>query len=615
MYTSLITVVSNRKRIVAACNLLLLAAGFAQAAARPNVIVVMVDDLGWRDLGCYGSTFFETPHVDAFAQTAMRFTDAYAAPSCSPTRSTVLTGQYHFRTGFTSAAGHVKGKWIHEERREDNSFLRAAAPNPINYLDPKYDTLAETMQAAGYATSFFGKWHLGHKPYIPEAHGFETVRGGRWHSGPPGADPKRQFYPPWKDCDTLDSDLPPDTHVDDYITDLAIEYIEAQREQPFFMCFWPYSVHAPFQSKPELIEKWQAKVDPNNPQRCPTMAAMIEVMDENFGRLMAALKRTGLDDDTIVLFLSDNGGQMYSVVDGTRPTNNAPLRGGKVNNTEGGVRIPFMVRWPGVTDGGSVNHSVIATTDIYASLLEMTAQPAKPQAHVDSVSFVPALRGASFDRGPLICDQPRFGYFVGQLPCTFIREGDWKLTRYWFEGPEQTHRDELYNLKQDLGERLNVAESYPEVRARLAKELDVFYETSGVLHYHPNQSYHGRRFLQWEALSDAGELTVVNDAIRMRADAPGFGMLTPMVPHMSTAVASFEARAVEHCAARASMVPNGQARAFTLSKQWESYSFTIKTGARTQGFQLELPEGGHAEFRNLKLSTPEGTVMIKYPVN
>jgi hypothetical protein len=306
---------------------------------------------------------------------------------------------------------------------------------------------------------------------------------------------------------------------------------------------------------------------------------------------------------------------MYSVVDGTTPTNNAPLRGGKVNNTEGWVRIPFMVRWPGVTDGGSVNDSVIATTDIYASLLEMTLQPAKPEAHIDSVSFVPALKGAPFDRGPLICDQPRFGNFVGQLPSTFIREGDWKLTRYWFEGPEQTHRNELYNLKEDLGERHNVAEAYPEVRARMAKELDAFYETSVVLNYHPNQSYHGRRLLQWQALSDAGELSVVDDAIRMRADAPGFGMLTPMVPHMPTAVATFEARAVEDCAALASMVPKGQARAFALSKQWQSYSFTIKTGPGTKGFQLELPEGGLAEFRNLKLSTPEGTVMIEYPIN
>ncbi len=595
--------------------LFLVSSSLIHGLDRPNVIIVMVDDLGWRDLGCYGSTFFKTPQIDKFAQSATLFTDAYATPSCSPTRSTVLTGQYHFRTGFTSAAGHVKGKWQHKERQKDNPFLRAAAPHPINYLDTKYDTLAETMNAAGYATSFFGKWHLGHKPYIPEAHGFETVHGGRWHPGPPGANSGRAFYPPWRDCETLDSNIPADTHVDDHITDLAIEYLKTEREKPFFMCYWPYSVHAPFQSKPELIEKWKAQVDPHDPQRSPTMAAMIEVMDLNFGRLMSALKESGKDQNTIVFFLSDNGGQMYSVVDGTTATNNTPLRGGKVNNTEGGVRIPFMVRWPAVTTSAQVSSAVISTTDLYATVLEMTGQKAKPEVHVDSVSFVLALKGKAFHRGPLICDQPRFGTFVGQTPCTFIRDGDWKLICHWFDNDDQQHRYELFNLKNDIGESHDLAEEFPEVRLRLTKLLEGFYDHSGVLNYHPNQRYHGRRLLQWEALSTAGDLSKVGKTIQLSSNTPGFGVRTPMVPHLKTAVVSFEAQGENDSAAMVSMMPNGDRHGFSTTNRWQSYTFELNSGSKCRALQFELTKPGRLQLRNLKLSTTDGTVMMEYPIN
>jgi len=411
---------------------------------RVNILLIMADDLGWRDTSCYGSTFYRTPNIDRLAASGMRFINGYSAhPACSPTRSSVLTGQYPMRTGFTSAAGHIRQKWEQEERTTGPSFYRGLGPSSTSYLDTSYYTLGEAMKDAGYATSFFGKWHLGHKPYIPEAHGFDYVRGGRWHSGPPGKDPKRKFYPPWNDCETLDSSVPADTHVDDYITDLAIDYLAGHKDKPFFMCFWPYSVHAPWQSKPELIEKWKEKVDPKDPQRCPTMAAMIEVLDENIGRLMAALVDNKLADNTIVLFLSDNGGNMYNVVDGTTPTNNHPLRGGKVNSYEGGVRIPFIVRWPGVTQADSVNDAVVSTTDLYATLLEMTGQPLRPDDHKDSVSFAAALQGKPFDRSPMICDTAQYASFVGNIPNTFVRDGKWKFYRYWFDASDSGSQDAL----------------------------------------------------------------------------------------------------------------------------------------------------------------------------
>ena len=617
--------VSKRKRIVAACNLLLLAAGFAQATERPNVIVVMVDDLGWRDLGCYGSTFYETPHVDQFAKSAMRFTNGYSAhPACSPTRSSVLTGQYPARTGFTSAAGHIKQKWEQTERTSGPAFYRGLGPSSVSYLDTSYYTLGEAMQDAGYATSFIGKWHLGHKPYIPEVHGFETVYGGRWHSGPPGENPKRQFYPPWKDCETLDSDLPPDTHVDDYITDLAIDYIEDHKDKPFFMCYWPYSVHAPFQSKPELIEKWKAKIDPNDPQRCPTMAAMIEVMDENFGRLLAALKRTGLDDDTIVLFLSDNGGQMYSVVDGTTPTNNAPLRGGKVNSYEGGVRIPFMVRWPGVTQAGSVNKAIVSTTDLYATLLEMTGQPLRPEDHKDSVSFVPALKGEGYDRGPMICDTAQFADFVGNLPNTFVRDGNWKLSRYWFDSPDLSHRHELYNLGSDIGETKDVAEAHPEVCERLKAVIDQYFAQEGIKQYQANADYDGLRVSHhWAAISKEGTAAMRSGVMTMTADQPGFGIRTPMIPRLpGTAVFHFEARsskkspvALQWTSRAKKEVSNDWKQDATPGRQWQEFSLPMQFKGTPTGIYLTLPEGGAVELRNLRIATSEGTVMMEYSLD
>jgi arylsulfatase A-like enzyme len=600
---------------------LLLLSQAVMSKDKPNIILIMADDLGWRDLGCYGSTFYHTPNIDRLASSGMRFTNGYSAHSaCSPTRSSVLTGQYPMRIGFTIAAGHIRDKWEQTERKTAPAFYRGVGPNSVSYLDTSYYTLGEAMRDEGYATSFFGKWHLGHKPYIPEVHGFETVYGGRWHSGPPGKDPKRKFYPPWNDCETLNSNLPADTHVDDYITDLAIDYIADHRDKPFFMCFWPYSVHAPFQSKPELIEKWKGKVDPENNQRCPTMAAMIEVLDENIGRLMAALEQHRLGDNTIVLFLSDNGGNMYNVVDGTTPTNNEPLRGGKVNSYEGGVRIPFIVRWPGVTQPGSVNESIVSTTDLYATLLEITSQMLRPKDHKDSESFVAALKGQAFDRGPLICDVAQFAEFVGNIPNTFVRDGRWKFYRYWFDSPDLEHRHELYDLESDIGETKNVAEAHPEICERLKGVLDRYYRNEGILPYHPNTDYDGLRVSKhWAGLSDKGKATFSDGVVTLQSGKPGYGIYTPMIPRLPKAVFHFEARSMKESMFKLQWTTSEQnevseewSQVVEPGREWTQYSLAMDIKGRMKRIYLTLPEAGSVELRNMRIATPEGTVMMEY---
>jgi arylsulfatase A-like enzyme len=508
-------------------------------AERPNVVFILVDDLGWRDTGCYGSTFYKTPNIDRLAATGMRFTDAYSAnPLCSPTRSSILTGCYPARTGFTSASGHIKTPADYTETTEGSPDARAAGPSTVNELSTNYFTLGKAMKENGYATAFFGKWHMGYAPCIPENHGFDYVVGGRADPGPPN--PGR-YFPPW-DNDTLQPNPPAGTHIDDYIGGRAADYIHAHKDQPFFMCFWMYDVHAPFQCKQELIDKWKKLADPANLQYCPTMAAMVEVMDDTVGLILDALKKNGLDDNTIVIFTSDNGGNMYDVADGTTPTCNLPLRSGKGNNYEGGVRIPLIVRWPGVTAPGSVNHSVVSTVDHYPSILQMSGQQLLPDIHKDGVSYVLALEGKPFDRGPVICDFTHFVPATMNIPNSTVRDGDWKLYRFWFDGPGQTDRYELYNLKDDIGETRNLVAQYPEKVTMLSAELDKLRAEVDALAVHPNKKYNGRTVGVWSA-AGKGSATVLDGGLMLDAAQPQFDVRTRVTPSiMNGAVLEFEAR-------------------------------------------------------------------------
>ncbi|MDF7822607.1 sulfatase [Pontiellaceae bacterium B12227] len=592
-------------------------------ARQPNVLFIVVDDLGWKDTGCYGSTFYETPNVDRLAATGMRFTDAYSAnPLCSPTRSSILSGQYPVRTGFTSASGHIPGDHKHAESHNGAPDQRGAGPSSVNHLPLEYYTLGEAFKDAGYATAFLGKWHMGYDPYIPENNGFDFVVGGREHPGPPGMDGNRKFFPPWDKKKTLPENPPANLHIDDYLGDCAVEYIAANKEKPFMMCFWLYDVHAPFQSKPEYVEQWKKKADPANPQHSPTMAAMIQVMDENVGRVLDALEANGLADDTIVIFTSDNGGNMYDVADGTTPTNNEPLRSGKGNNYEGGVRIPLIVSWPGKIKPGSVNPAVISTVDHYPSLLEMTGQKLRPDDHKDGVSYVPALKGKDFDRGPTVCDFSHFVPATMNIPNTWIRSGDWKLLRFWFDGAGQEHRYELYNLKDDIGETKNLASAYPEKVQTMAAQLDGYYKKSGALKPNANKAYNGRTVGVWFSTTGKGSLTAKDGALVMRAEEKQFDAQTRVTPSLvESAWVEFEARSAKGNIVSVQWTSHatpdfGSAErnvAKPLSNDWKTFRVKMDFQSRIKDVRFVLSnEGDEVELRNVNLLTPDQSVITEY---
>jgi arylsulfatase A-like enzyme len=600
----------------------LVLAAAAAMARQPNVVFILVDDLGWKDTGCYGSSFYETPNVDRLAASGMRFTDAYSAnPLCCPTRSSILTGQYPVRTGFTGASGHVRGEHPHQESTRSAPDARAAGPSSLNHLPLEYFTLGKAMKQAGYQTAYFGKWHMGYDPHIPENHGFDRVVGGREHPGPPGANPQRAFFPPWN-VDTLQPNPAADVHIDDHLTDKALEFIANNKQRPFFIHFNFYNVHAPFQCKPELVAKWKLKTDPSNPQHCPTMAAMIEVMDDNVGRLLDALQQHGLEKDTIVIFTSDNGGNMYDTADGTTPTNNQPLRAGKGNNYEGGVRIPLIVRAPATTTPGSVNPSVISTVDHYPSLLEMTGQKPRPDDHKDGVSYLPALSGKPHDRGPTICDFSHFVPAPMNIPNTWIRSGDWKLLRFWFDGSGQQHRYELYHLKDDIGETHNLTDKHPEKVRTLAAQLDNYYQQTGALQPQRNENYNGRTIGVW-VIDNAtrGTATVVDGALSLSSLQAQFAATTRVTPSLiNGGVLEFEGRSAtgNHLSVQwtssqqPAYKPTQIARA-DLTKDWARHRIKLPFTGNIKDLRFVLRDAGwQADLRNLKLLTTDGSVISEY---
>jgi arylsulfatase A-like enzyme len=583
---------------------------------RPNILLIVCDDFGWRDTAVYGSTFYETPNIDALAASGMRFTDAYSAnPLCSPTRASILTGQYPLRHGLTTAAGHITKLQEHKETMDGPEEIRGSGPSSLNYLDPKHYTLGKAMKDAGYATAFFGKWHMGCKmEHWPENHGFDYVKGGREHPGPPGKNGARKFYPPW-DCDTLKPFPSADTHVDDFIADLTIEYMKKQKAdgKPFFICHWPYSVHAPFQSKPELIEKWKKKVDPKNPQHSPTMAAMIEVLDTNVGRLMQALKDNGLDKNTIVIFTSDNGGNMYDTVDGTTPTNNYPLRSGKGNNYEGGTRVPMIVCWPGVTKPGSVSSAVTSSADHYPAILEMTGQNLRPDNHKDGVSYVPALQGKPFDRGPVICDMPHPVWATYNIPNTFVREGDWKMYRFWYDNPkDQSHRYELYNVREDISETKDLSAKQPERLTAMIAVLDKYYKETGVLTYHPNSKYNKRTVGTWYSVTDDGKLTAENGILTIQSDKPGFTIKNRFFPPgAKDGFMIFEAKSPSNTPL--TLAGPGNGKSITPAGEWKEYQLPgSEIFINRDKFLITMNEPGSIELRNIRVTSPDKTEMMRF---
>ncbi len=452
---------------------------------KKNIVFILADDLGWRDTSHGGSTFYRTPNIARLARQGMYFPNAYSAsPLCSPTRASILTGQSPARIGITSPACHLP-----RVRTEASVEPSAAAHRKIlgcrsaTRLKLEYHTLAEALKEAGYATGHFGKWHLGREPYDPLRQGFD-VDIPHW----PGPGPAGSFVAPWKFPDF--KERTPNEHIEDRMGDEAVAFLEAHKEGPFFLNYWQFSVHAPFDAKKELIEEYKARVDPENPQRSPTYAAMVQSLDDNVGKIMEAVERLGIAKDTIVIFFSDNGGNMYNTVDGTTPTSNAPLRGGKATMYEGGIRVPCIIVWPGVVQAGSTNPSLIQSVDFYPTILDILGLEAEHGQVFDGVSILAALRGNRLSRDTLFFYFPHAPRVPEWLPPSVsVRKGDFKLIRIFHDNEDLSHRYELYNLAEDMGERNNLAAGLPGKVKELDALIERFLDDTKAVVPKPNPRY------------------------------------------------------------------------------------------------------------------------------
>jgi arylsulfatase A-like enzyme len=440
-----------------------------------NVVFILADDLGWSDTTLYGNTsLYRTPNLERLAKRGMAFTHAYSAsPLCSPTRSAILTGLSPARTGITTPNCHLPqvvlaatiGKTAPPNKH-------AIAPQPVTRLKTDYPTLAKSLKKAGYATGHFGKWHLGPEPYSALQHGFDV--DVPHHAGP---GPAGSYVAPWKFKDFDHDPEVPDQHIEDRMAAEATAFMERHRDEPFYLNYWMFSVHAPFDAKKTLVEKYRAIVDVNQPQRCPVYAAMIESMDDAVGSLLDTLDRLEIADNTIVIFTSDNGGNTYNEVEGVPPTSNLPLRGGKASMFEGGTRVPCIVVWPSVTLPASRSDKPIQSEDYYPSLLAGLGIEPEPNQTFDGTSLMSVFKGES------LASRPLFQYFPHDPPVpewippsVSVHQDEWKLIRIFHAGDAGAHRYLLFNLSQDVGEKANVAAQHPERVKQLDALIDRFLE-------------------------------------------------------------------------------------------------------------------------------------------
>jgi arylsulfatase A-like enzyme len=471
-----------------AALLALLVPGLTARAAQPNIVFILADDLGWADTTLYGHTsFYRTPNLERLAKRGMTFTRAYAAsPLCSPTRAAILTGLSPARTGITTPACHLPEVTLQATPgTKAPPGKKAISPKTVTRLKTEYPTITKSLKAAGYATGHFGKWHLGPEPYSPLEHGFDVDIPHH-----PGPGPAGSYVAPWKFEDFDHDPDTPDEHIEDRMAREAVAWMERVKGQPFFLNYWMFSVHAPFDAKQAVIEKYRGLVDPAGRQRSPTYAAMVESMDDAVGTLLDALDRLGIADDTIVIFTSDNGGNMYNAVDGTTATNNAPLRGGKATIFEGGVRVPQVIAWPGVTPPGSTSDVVTQSEDFYPTLLAGLGLPAASGQIFDGVSILPALRGEPQGHPPVFTFFPYAPEVPGWAPeSAAVHAGRWKLIRLFHQGEEGRHRHMLFDLDADLGERVDRAAELPDTVRELDGLIEDFLDRTEAVRPVPNPAF------------------------------------------------------------------------------------------------------------------------------
>ncbi|MCF7707549.1 MAG: sulfatase [Verrucomicrobia bacterium] len=417
----------------------------------PNVVFILVDDLGWKDVGFMGSTYYETPNIDKLAGEGMVFTDAYSnAPNCAPTRACLLSGQYTPRHGIYTVGTSKRGKSV---------YRRIIPVENTTVLDPRIPTIADDLKQAGYTSASIGKWHLGADPESgPISQGFDENVGGD-KSGHP-----RNYFSPYHNTNLEDG--PKGEYLTDRLTDEAVEFIQANRENPFFLYLSHYAVHTPLQAKDSLIKKYRDK-NPDGGQNNPIYAAMIESMDSGVGRILEKLGQLGLEENTVVIFFSDNGGH-------GGVTDMSPLRGSKGMLYEGGIRVPMIVKWPGVVEPGSSCDVPVISLDFYPTLLEISGAKVPPGHVIDGESIVKLLNGGDkLERNAIFWHFPAYleSYTSEQgvwrtTPTGAVRVGDYKLLEYFDNG-----KIELYNLEEDIGEQNDISSKMPSKTKELMKIL------------------------------------------------------------------------------------------------------------------------------------------------
>ncbi|WP_147676352.1 sulfatase [Algibacter pacificus] len=468
--------------------------GYAQT--QPNVVFILADDLGWSDVTLYGKTqLYETPNLERLAARGVTYTNAYASsPLCSPTRASILTGQTPMRTGITVPNAHL-GKVLLKPSLPEKAKASDKALSIISAsrLDTQIPTLGKQFKKAGYQTAHFGKWHLGSEPYSPLEHGFDVDIP---HTNGPG--PAGGFVAPWRYKNFKENYEK--EHIEDRMTDEAVSWLRTRdTTKPFFMNYWQFSVHAPFDAKESLKKYYRTKVDLTDEQHSATYAAMVHSMDQAVGRLLDEIDRLGIADNTIIVFTSDNGGNMYNgIVDKlpngeaylAPPTSNRPLRGGKGTLFEGGIRVPTIIAYSGITKAGTTSDVLIQSTDFYPTLLSL-AGISLPKSHViDGIDISPTFKGDDIQREGIITYFPNQTKVPDWLPpCMAIRVGDWKLIRLFHQGENFKHDYRLYNLKWDIGERNNLANLYPKKVVELDEIMEMKIKKSKTLVPIPNPNF------------------------------------------------------------------------------------------------------------------------------
>lgn len=432
--------------------------GKSEREGKPNVIFILVDDLGWKDVGVFGSEFYQTPHVDNLASDGILFNNAYASCTvCSPTRASIMSGKYPANLNCTD--------WI-EGWKYPNAKLKV--PDWTMYLPQEEVTMAELFRDAGYATGHFGKWHLGgDEKYWPENQGFEINVGG-WKKGSPNRNKKQGYngyFAPFGNPRI--NDKPDDNYLTDRLANEACEFIEKNHKRPFFLNLWFYNVHTPLQASADKIKKYGSLKDPSLKQQNPAYAAMVEHMDDAVGMVIEKLKDLNLYDNAIIVFTSDNGG----LIGGKRKvTSNYPLRSGKGDMYEGGVRVPLIFKMVDNANAGYIDPTPVISPDFLPTLMSLTKIQASDKVCSSwdgkDLSSLLYQQGEQLNRETIYWHYPHY-HNQGATPYSAVRHGDWKLIHI-----VEDEIYELYNLKTDIGEGNDLSKKYPEIVSSLKRELE-----------------------------------------------------------------------------------------------------------------------------------------------